>query len=1008
MSVAFQFNLFMKSILCVAFCLIGINCLAQEGAVTATNPASIKWNQINTENFRLLFPRGYESQAQRVANTLETIREPESKTIGSLPSKITVVLQNQSALSNAFVSITPRRAEFYGMPPQDYNFIGTNDWLNLLASHEYRHMAQFQHATRGFNKIFKYAFGYNVLAGMSYVAAPQWFWEGDAVATETAFTRSGRGRVPNFDLVFRTNLQEGRVFNYHKQYLRSYKNNIPNHYVLGFNMVSYLRKKTGDPQIWDKITARSWNVPFIPFRFSSALRKETGLYVKDLYNEMAADLQKEWKAQQDGLKLTTFEKVNVRSTSAYTDYLFPQELEDGSILVRKSGIGDIEQLVVLKNGEEKTVFTQGPINEAAMLSATNSRVVWNEYRFDPRWQVRTYSTVVGYDIGSKTKRVLGRKSRYASAAISPDGYKVATIETSTEYQTRLVILDYLSSRVLKTFENPGNDFISMPRWTHDGKEIVALLTNTNGKAVVKINSENGSVTKLTDFSDENIGHPVPFSHYVLYNSPVSGIDNVYALDVNSGSRFQITSSKYGAYNPTVTKDSKWIYYNEQGKDGMDVVKIPFDPSAWRIWTTQQQPQNNFGHLVEQEGHPSLMNNLSSKQYEVRPYHKVRGMINPYSWGATASTSLTSAFVGVSSQDLLSTTTISAGYAYDNTEKTGAWKASLSYQGLYPIIDFSISQSNRKVDEGNIQTLVLPKAPAVDTTVLNRNLTLKWLERNIEGGIRIPLNTTSSKYFGNFTIGNSIGVTQISDFSNTISNGRIIPSTTIGDSILGFYFLSDRLANGNLIYNHFQISTYRLLKQSRRDINSKFGQALFLNVYNTPYGGTYKGTEFSLYGLMYLPGLFKHHSLWGYWGYQYSEINNSFYYANKSGTEVLDNYNYQFRNQIPLPRGGLGVSRFQDFYSMSVNYTMPVWYPDIAIGPLLNIQRVRLNGFLDYGYGKSVFARAVSQQYTSAGVEVKLDINVMRLLPQLDIGFRYSKGLNPSTSLYEVLIGTINF
>src|SRR5258706_1268992 len=430
------------------------NLRAQESAVSATNPASLKWYQINTPNFRLLYPQGFDIQAQRMANTLERIREPEARTIGTLPKKISVILQNQSALSNAFVSITPRRAEFYAMPSQNYNFTGNNDWLNLLATHEYRHMAQFQHATRGFNKIFKYVFGYNVLAGMSYVAAPQWFWEGDAVATDTAFTQSGRGRIPNFDLVLRTNLQEGRVFNYHKQYLRSYKNNITDHYVLGYHMASYLRKKTGNPQIWDKVTGRSWNVPFIPFRFSSSLKKETGLYVKDLYNEMAVDLRKEWKAQLDTLKLTPLQRINPRTTKAYTDYLYPQELEDGSIVVRKVGIGDIEKLVVLKDGAEEKIYTQGIINESGMQSAVNSRIVWNEFRFDPRWQVRNYSTIVGYDLGSSKKHVINAKGRYAAAALSPDGYKVATVETSTEYQTRLVALDYFSGRVLKTFENP--------------------------------------------------------------------------------------------------------------------------------------------------------------------------------------------------------------------------------------------------------------------------------------------------------------------------------------------------------------------------------------------------------------------------------------------------------------------------------------------------------------------------------------------------------------------------
>jgi hypothetical protein len=106
---------------------------------------------------------------------------------------------------------------------------------------------------------------------MATTSVPQWVYEGDAVATETAFTPSGRGRIPNFGLLFRTNLQEGRVFNYNKQYLRSYKHNINDHYVLGYHMIGYLRKKTNDPDVWGKIMKRTANVSFLPFRFSGSV-----------------------------------------------------------------------------------------------------------------------------------------------------------------------------------------------------------------------------------------------------------------------------------------------------------------------------------------------------------------------------------------------------------------------------------------------------------------------------------------------------------------------------------------------------------------------------------------------------------------------------------------------------------------------------------------------------------------------------------------------------------------
>lgn len=139
--------------------LVQSNVGAQESVVHETNPPGLKWYQINTPNFRVLYPKGFEVQAQRVANTLETIREPEGRTMGAMPKKIPVILQTQSSNSNGFVTYAPRRSEFFTMPAQNYNFIGTNDWLNTLAAHEYRHMAQFQRGVTGFNKLVYYAFG---------------------------------------------------------------------------------------------------------------------------------------------------------------------------------------------------------------------------------------------------------------------------------------------------------------------------------------------------------------------------------------------------------------------------------------------------------------------------------------------------------------------------------------------------------------------------------------------------------------------------------------------------------------------------------------------------------------------------------------------------------------------------------------------------------------------------------------------------------------------------------
>jgi len=979
----------------LAFVLIFVSSgMGQSTTVLENNPP-LRWSQINTPNFKIIYPKGFEEQANRMANTMEHIRTPEAASLGALPKKISIVLQNQSSISNAFVSITPRRSEFYTMPSQNYNFIGNNDWMNLIASHEYRHIVQYQHANRGFNKALYYLFGNNTLAVMSYISVPAWFWEGDAVVTETAFTQSGRGRIPRFDLVFKTNLMEGRTFNYNKQFLRSYKHNIPDHYVLGYNLVSYLRQKTGDPSIWEKITARAWNAPFIPFTFSSALKKEAGFYVKDLYTEMAADLKKKWQKQLDTLVMNPYEQLNTRTSNAYTDYLYPHELEDGSILVMRSGIGNIEEFVAIQNGKTRKIYTPGMINSSGMVSVTNSRVVWNEYRYDPRWRVRNYSVIMGYDLVDKKTRLISHNSRYAAAAISPDGYKVATIETTTDYKTRLVVLDYYSGQVVKAFDNPENNFISMPRWDEQNQSIVALSTNEKGKAIVRFGFSDGAVSLLTEYSNENVGYPVPWGDYIFYNSPRSGIDNIYALHVPSRKRFQLTSSKYGAYNPAISKDGKTMYYNEQGRDGMNVVKISFLPDEWKeVLGEFSQPAIFYQDLVEQEHNPTLFDHVPSEKFSPKKYSKIGNMFNPYSWGLYFNNDFTQAEFGISSQDVLSTTRVNAGYAFDINERTGAWIAGISYQGFYPIIDVKFLTGQRSVNEGNIR---YDKVVGSDTTTVVENLTFDWKEKTVEAGLRIPLITTSSRFMGNFSIANYVGYSKITDFTNSIDGGgRLLPAN------YPQYFFRNYADGGDLIYNHFSMSAYRLLKQSRRDINSKWGQLFFMDVYGTPYGGNYNGSQFSFQGRLYFPGLAKHHSLWGYWAYQKSEISD----VRLSTEEGLDNYT--FRNRIPLPRGQ-AVSRFEDFYSMSIDYTLPLWYPDMNLGPLVNIQRLRANAFLDYGFGNSVINRQTqNQSYMSTGVEIKFDINLIRTLPQLDVGFRYSYGISPSASKFEFLLGTLNF
>lgn len=982
-------------ITCLSFASV-----AQSESVLENNPTFLKWDQVRTDHFRILFPQGFGDQAQRVANTLEYIYVPEARTIGETPRRISIVLQSQSSLSNGFVSYLPRRSEFYTMPAQDYNFLGTNDWLDMLASHEYRHVVQYKQATRGLNKFIYFLFGGTTFTGMSHIAAPQWFWEGDAVATETAFTPSGRGKIPRFDLLFRTNLLEGRTFNYHKQYLRSYKHNIPDHYVLGYHMVSYLRRKTGDPEIWNKVTSRAWGMPLMPFTFSNAMHRESGRYVTGVFNDMAAELKREWQDEINKLQLTSFETIQVERTKAYTDYQYPQPQADGSVIIMKRGIGDIDQFVRLSNGSTQRLYVPGYVNDAGMLSASAGKVAWAEYGYDVRWLVKSFSRIKVYDLASGRTTIVGDPhDRLTAPALSPDGHTVVAIRSDRGYHHEIVLLDVASSRELKTIPNPDNSFLSMPRWSSDGRSVTVVRGRSGAKSVAVVDIASSAVRDVFPASDENTGHPFLFDDYLLIASPVSGIDNIYAIHLKTGERYQVTSSRLGAYSPTVSPDGKWIYYNDQTRDGLDVVRVPFEPSRWRPFTTPVPEKNSLSQtLVDQEHASGFWSGIPQKKYPVFRYRQVSGIVNPYTWGPYVSNDLVQINAGIFSRNVLSTIEFNAGYFYDVNEHTSGWKAGLSYQALYPIIDLGFSYSDRSTTEKDF----------------GNEAKFDWKETNIEGGIRLPFRLTRSKYNRSLSVGNAIGLTRTTSFENTVTvNGEMIydkgPARIIyyNDSIV--YQYTDQLNNGDLLYNRFNLSFYNLLKRSQRDFLYRWGQTLDIDYLSTPFGGDFRGDLFAARAALYFPGVAKHHVFYTRISYQRS-------------LQGFEGDIYTFRNRIPKPRG-FSYPNDRQFTTVQLNYALPLWYPDIAIGPVLNIQRLKANVFYDYGVGEGtsyfydirnsdVYYSLTDNTYQSVGIEATVDLNIFRLLPKGEVGIRSSYRLQGQAGsrgpVLEFFIGSIGF
>src|SRR5450759_5195437 len=161
---------------------------------TGQDPASIKWKQIKTGRFTVIYPENYGPGGIAYAKSLD---EAYSKLMSLFPEKkfnIPVVIHSYTIQSNGYVAWAPRRMELYPTPEQNTIPLAPE---KQLAVHELTHVLQMESLNRGFSKAMSFLLGEQYI-GLVSSLLPLWFLEGDAVFAESVLTQSGRGRDPSF------------------------------------------------------------------------------------------------------------------------------------------------------------------------------------------------------------------------------------------------------------------------------------------------------------------------------------------------------------------------------------------------------------------------------------------------------------------------------------------------------------------------------------------------------------------------------------------------------------------------------------------------------------------------------------------------------------------------------------------------------------------------------------------------------------------------------------------
>ena len=551
-----------------------------------------------------------------------------------------------------------------------------------------------------------------------------------------------------------------------------------------------------------------------------------------------------------------------------------------------------------------------------------------------------------FDITTKQETVLTRKTRYFSPAISPDGTKISTIEVTVQNKENLVILDAENGIVIQEIAIPAKTHAMMPTWSEDTKQIFLILLNENGKSIQKIELDSGEWEMILEPGFDDILNLATCRDYLFYHATYSGIDNIYAMEVESKKIFRVSSSRNGAFDVTVSPDEKKIAFSDYTSSGYNLAELDLkDAEFVELGKVKRTGVNWHEALASQEADVIETADFPEKRFEVKPYHKLSHLFQFHSWSPfytdldkidLENFQISPGFM-LLSQNKLSTAISSIGYAYKDDRHQ--FFSTVTYKGFLPAIDLSLNYGGAP--------LVVPDSLRISSS--NISLTSR---------IYIPLNLTQDRFVRGF----------IPSFETEYRNLYIFNDET-------------ELFEKGLWTNRYRLYGYNYLRLAHRDFQPKWGQVFDFRYSTDYFNGTNQGIMYSLRMALFFPGFFSNHSIMLSAGIEKrNRVRRMFYY-----------------NSLNFPRGynSFIVLPFaENLQSISGEYSLPLWYPDINISSIVYFKRLRGSLFYDYSRGK-IFNSGSStfnsdyDLFTSTGGSLALDLHLLRIRFPISLGVQYA-------------------
>ena len=632
-------------------------------------PPDLHFQTLKTPHFNIHYHDGYEAMAQDVANAGEESLAVIEKTLSwHVKDVIEVALHDETDDANGSAQVQPYSlVNLYVTAPDDLNFLSEySDWAYELIGHELTHIVHLN-TVEGLPAIV------NKVIGPTYFPnqyQARWFIEGLAVEMETRISEGGRIRSKMADMVFRTEVVEGKQMRLDQAVSGPIRfPQATTWYLHGGRFLTWVANKWGH----DKLEALShlYGRTLIPYAMNRAFKKIIGVDYDDAWAEFTQELKDHYDAQ-----LAPVYQAGVREGRRLTEHgqytYSPRRTSDGKILYFTETQSVIPQarLVDPVTGVSQRV---AQITSGAQASRVDADGRFFYSQFEVSGSYYTYLDLFEGDLRGRSRR-LSHGARLRDPEVNGSWlYLIRSVGVKTQLVRAPLEQGEPNLDKLEVLWDPERHVqMYTPRVSPDGHYLAVSVHHPPGQRDIALfDLQNHHLTYVTD-DDAMDGGPVfsPDGTYLYFHSARTGIFNIFAHRMSDGAEFQVTNVRTGALSPELSPDGTQLTYVGYTTLGYDLFTMPIAREAWAVapGDIEERPARPWSKLRE--------------VYQTVPYAPLRTLL-PHAWMPFIDADALGTVIGV------------AAAASDPLVRH-SWAADIGYGVVSKDVDYSVGYQNRQL------------------------------------------------------------------------------------------------------------------------------------------------------------------------------------------------------------------------------------------------------------------------------------------------------------------------